>query len=195
LGRRARVVTRGGKIAFVTTRYGGGHLAVMNTDGSSVSQLGGVQGREPAWSSDGRYIAATGLYSGVFAMKADGSDGWGVSYDGDVYTSHSPSWMPGSLFARFLTNCTALVCSFDASGSVGAITNYTWNFGDALTGSGRIVSHTFAEGGTHIVSLAVTDANGVIASEELELALSLTLNRPPNASFTASCNGLACTFD
>jgi len=86
----------GDKIAFVTTRYGGEHLAVLNTDGSGVSQLGGVQGREPAWSLDGRYIAATALYSGIFAMKADGSDGWGITYDGDVLTSHSPSWMPRS---------------------------------------------------------------------------------------------------
>jgi PKD repeat protein len=180
----------GGKIAFQTGRYGGQHLALMNTDGSGVSQLGGVQGSEPAWSSDGRYIAATSSPSGIFAMKADGSDGWDVIY-GDYALLSSPSWMPGSLFARFNTNCTALVCSFDASTSVGAITNYTWSFGDTLTGSGSVVRHTFAEGGSYTISLAVTDGNGATATEELIL----TLNRPPVASFAASCSGLQCTFD
>ena len=181
----------GDKIAFVTTRYGGEHLAVLNTDGTGVSQLGGVQGREPAWSSDGQYIAATALYSGIFAMKADGSDGWGITYDGDVLTSHSPSWMPRSLFARFSTSCIGLVCSFDASSSVGATMNYAWNFGDTLTASGRVVSHAFAEGGSRTISLTVTDANGASATEELIF----TLNRPPIATFVASCNGLQCSFD
>ena len=181
----------GDKIAFVTTRYGGVHLAVLNTDSSSVSQLGGVQGSEPAWSSDGQYIAATASYSGIFAMKADGLNGWAVTYDDDVQTTRAPSWMPGSLFARFSTSCAGLVCSFDASNSVGAVMDYVWNFGEPLTASGRIVSHTFAEGGAHTVSLAVTDANGASATEELIL----TLNRPPIATFVVSCSALRCVFD
>jgi dipeptidyl aminopeptidase/acylaminoacyl peptidase len=181
----------GDRIAFVTTRYGGVHLALLNTDGSGVSQLGGVQGTEPAWSSDGRYIAATALYSGIFGIKADGSDGWGLTDESDVQTSGAPSWMPGSLFARFSTSCTGLVCGFDASSSVGTILNYAWNLGDTVAASGRVVSHAFAEGGTHRIALAVTDANGASATEELIL----TLNRPPIATFVASCSSLRCVFD
>ena len=180
-----------GKIAFVTTRYGGLHLALMNADGSGVSSLGRLEGRQPAWSSDGRHLAATGLGSGIFAMKADGSGVWAVTYDDDIQTSHSPSWMPGSLFARFGTSCTGLICSFDATGSVGAVTNYTWDFGDNVVASDRVVSHAFAEGGTHTISLVVTDTNGATATEESVV----TLNRPPISSFVASCSALQCTFD
>jgi len=53
------------------------------------------------------------------------------------------------------------------------------------------VSHAFAEGGTHTISLTVTDANGGTATEDLIV----TLNRPPTASFVASCKSLQCTFD
>jgi hypothetical protein len=49
----------------------------------------------------------------------------------------------------------------------------------------------FAEGGTHSISLAVTDANHVTATDELLL----TLNRPPIASFAASCESVECIFD
>jgi PKD repeat protein len=37
----------------------------------------------------------------------------------------------------------------------------------------------------------VTDTNGATATEEVIV----TLNRPPIASFVASCRGLTCTFD
>jgi len=181
----------GDKIAFVTTRYGGEHLVAMNTDGSGVSQLGGVQGREPAWSSDGRHLAANSLWSGIFGMNADGSGVWWIAGDTDVYASHTPSWMPGAAVPRFSTNCNGLICSFDASSSLGAITNYTWNFGDGLAASGRVVSHAFAQGGTHTISLVVAVANGATATEQV----TVTLNRPPVASFVAACSRLTCTFD
>jgi PKD repeat protein len=99
--------------------------------------------------------------------------------------------MPGSLFARFGTECSGWVCSFDASSSVGDVTGYAWDFGDGAMAAGRVVSHTFAEGGTYTVALAATDANGATATEEVILHL----NRRPVATFTASCNGLECIFE
>jgi PKD repeat protein len=60
----------------------------------------------------------------------------------------------------FTSACSALTCSFDASGSSdpdGTIASYAWTFGDGTSGSGVTVSHTFAVGGTYTVTLAVTD--------------------------------------
>jgi PKD repeat protein len=62
--------------------------------------------------------------------------------------------------ASFTSACSGLTCTFNASGSSdpdGTIASYAWAFGDAATGSGATVSHTFVAGGTYTVTLTVTD--------------------------------------
>jgi PKD repeat protein len=62
--------------------------------------------------------------------------------------------------ARFTSNCTALACSFDGSGSTddGSITSYAWDYGDSHSDTGVTPSpHTYANAGTYTVSLTVTD--------------------------------------
>lgn len=53
--------------------------------------------------------------------------------------------------------------SFDASGSLGKITEYTWNFDDGTSASGKTVNHTFSEPGIYGVRLTTRD--GVYSHE------------------------------
>ena len=58
---------------------------------------------------------------------------------------------------------------FDGSGSYdpdGTIVNYTWNFGDGKTGSGRVSSHNYVKSGRYTVTLTVTDDDGSTAVDE-----------------------------
>lgn len=73
--------------------------------------------------------------------------------------------------------------AFDGSGSTdpdGAITGYSWNFGD---GSGPVggakPTHTYTRAGNYTVTLTVTDSDGHTAT----VSQSLIAGAPPSASF------------
>jgi dipeptidyl aminopeptidase/acylaminoacyl peptidase len=183
----------GATIAFSTTRYGAySELATMRGDGSNVTRLGGgIIGSEPAWSPDGGYLAFTSWGSesfGVYIMTAAGDD---ITLTRDFAVE--PAWMPGAsvLGARMSVRCERLTCTFDATGSLGPATAYSWTFGDGGTGSGVTVTHTYAEGGSYDVALTLSGEDGATATARD----SLSLNRPPVASFTVACEGLSCIFD
>jgi PKD repeat protein len=77
--------------------------------------------------------------------------------------------------ASFTTSCTFLVCSFDAGGSGdsdGSVASYTWDFGDGESNSttGATPSHTYAAGGSYVVTLTVTDNDGGEGSTTRDVA-------------------------
>jgi PKD repeat protein len=63
-----------------------------------------------------------------------------------------------SFTANPTTGTAPLAVSFDASASVGA--NFSWDFGDTQTGTGKTATHTYAAAGTYTVKLSVTDDKG-----------------------------------
>lgn len=80
------------------------------------------------------------------------------------------------------TNC-GLTNTFADNGSVGgssAITNFDWDFGDALTGTGTPITHTYAVSGTWNVQLVVTNADGCKDT----LVQPFTNRNIPTAAFT-----------
>jgi len=120
-------------------------------------------------------------------MLADGSGVSLVASD-----ASEAAWMPTSPFAVFSVVCTTLTCTVDATGSIGNITGYAWDFGDQTTGTGGVASHTYATGGNFTITLTVTDGDGATsASQE-----NVFLNQPPVAAFTVSCDqALTCLLD
>ena len=98
-------------------------------------------------------------------------------------------------FAYAYVTCDGRTCSFDGSGSRdndGTIVSYDWTFGDGTAGSGATVVHTYAMPGIYTATLTVTDNEGATAGPIVRTAFAST---PPIASFTFTCNGLACVFD
>ncbi|MBN1859528.1 PKD domain-containing protein [Candidatus Bipolaricaulota bacterium] len=79
-----------------------------------------------------------------------------------------------------------LEVQFDGSGSSspdGIITDYHWEFGDGETADGANVSHSYTDKGVYRVTLAVTDSNGAVGSDAINVE---ALNRAPIPSFTRS---------
>jgi PKD repeat protein len=69
--------------------------------------------------------------------------------------------------ARLAYSCSALTCSFDASGSSdpdGTVKTYSWGFGDGTNGSGKSPTHVYARAGAYTVTLTVTDDGGTSAT-------------------------------
>ncbi len=90
----------------------------------------------------------------------------------------SPLAQPATA-ARFSYSCAKLSCTFNASGSVNAISS-TWTFGDGTTGTGVIVSHTYAKPKGKIaftVTLKIVDGIGA------QVTTSKTIN----------CNNTSCS--
>src|SRR4051812_40583064 len=101
--------------------------------------------------------------------------------------------------AAFTSSCTQLTCTFDGRGSSdpdGALSSWSWVFGDGSTGTGSTVQHAYVLAGDYPVQLTVTDAGGAKATvTHVVTATTPPLNQPPVAAFTSSCTGLACSFD
>lgn len=101
-------------------------------------------------------------YNGFFNLEYDCLNlgafiAW-VDYDPDSY-----DWPPVANAGGFYYGKIGEEVNFDGSKSVdpeGAISSYTWNFGDNITANGPIVSHVYAQHGVYPVSLTVTDSSG-----------------------------------
>lgn len=84
-----------------------------------------------------------------------------------------------------------LEVSFDGSASTddNGIFSYSWNFGDGTAnGTGSLISHTYTDEGTYNAILTVTDAEGLMDTETIEIVVSPTTvtNLAPTALATAS---------
>ena len=101
---------------------------------------------------------------------------------------------PVALTARFTHSVSGNTVNFDASGSSpsGAITSYSWSFGDGSTGSGMKPSHTYSGSGPYTVALTVRGSSGSNStSAQVHLAPPVSLT----ASFTYSISGNSVSFD
>jgi PKD repeat protein len=202
----------GARIVFTTARYAETYwsveLAVMNTDGSGVTRLGGTVGaNDPDWSPDGTRI--------VYTAHGGACDAGGGSCEGDVRVvnsdgsgnepllyGHGAAWAPAPPplppedrppFAHFTYGCSLLTCSFDGSTSFddGGIVSWRWDFGDGQTSVAPSPSHTYAAVGTYDVTLTVTDGKGYADAS----TITVTPDAPPDARFGYGCSRLTCTFD
>ncbi|HKQ18761.1 MAG TPA: PKD domain-containing protein, partial [Candidatus Eisenbacteria bacterium] len=78
---------------------------------------------------------------------------------------------------------------FDGSGSsdpTGSSLTYQWDFGDGETGTGAQPVHTYASNAVYVVSLRVTNSQGIIDTDET----TATIGGPaPATAFTTGGNG------
>ncbi len=118
-------------------------------------------------------IDTTGLTNGdhiVYIRAYDESGNVGVPTASKLTISSNQ--LPA---AEFTSSCTELACNFDAAPSNdpdGTISSYLWDFGDGQSSTLQAPTHNYADDGSYLVTLTVTDNEGATdtASETVEVA-------------------------
>ncbi len=110
-------------------------------------------------------------------------------------TSEPPNVPPSASFVVSTSNLTASFkdTSVDKDGT---IVKWSWSFGDRTVSSTQNPIHTYAEDGTYLVRLTVTDNDGgsSTARQLVTVVDSIPTNIPPAASFMVSTSNLTASF-
>ena len=84
----------------------------------------------------------------------------------------------------------------DGADTEGPIVSYEWDFGDGASTTVQNPSHTYTEIGTYTAVVVVTDEDGGIGYDYVEITVTEPANVPPTASFNVDQTGARTgTFD
>ena len=89
----------------------------------------------------------------------------------DIYQQPSPSFTA-------LPVCQGEATNFEGIASGTNVAHYEWDFDDGETGSGQIISHTYAEAGTYQVTLTVTGENGTCPGDTTQMVVVYAMPQP-----------------
>jgi len=166
-------------------------------------------------SAVGEGVSHTFSAAGSFSVVLRVTDDDGATDTASQMITVLPAEDPGtgtgtgpsvSFTATPLTGQVPLTVTFNASATAypgHSLTSYTWNFGDATTGTGITTTHTYGTAGTYTVVLTViaSDNTSRTANQSI-IATSVPVTPPsanPTASFTVSPSTvrgpLKVTFD
>ena len=150
-----------------------------------------------------RYTPSPGAAgSDSFTFKAN--DGTGDSNQATVSVFiEALNQPPAAVIATSAaTGAAPFNVRFDATSSRdsdGSVSGYTWNFGDGLSASGSVVSHSYPTPGNYTARLTVTDNNGATGSAVTPIVVTSQVNLPPQALISISPDRgvipLTITFD
>ncbi|TVQ09096.1 MAG: PKD domain-containing protein, partial [Balneolaceae bacterium] len=130
--------------------------------------------------STSHIYGASGVYNVTLSLTGD--PGLTTSRSRVISTTGQPLVV---ILANPTVGTVPLEVQFDGSGSVspsGTIESFAWDFGDGITGSDAVISHTYQNSGTYQARLTVTDDGANVAADSVEIRVVA----PPVASFIAT---------
>jgi len=128
----------------------GGKTVLTNEKGEAFDTL-----RLSSWDKDVETVSVTATAGAITSSIA-------------IKVITPPNIFPTANFTYSPSNPkVGTVVTFNASSSYdpdGTIIKYSWSFGDATTGMGKVVNHTYSSSGTKTVTLTVTDDDEAASS-------------------------------
>lgn len=155
----------------------------VDRDGSIVTRFWEFGDGETSTDTNPTHLYERG---GVYTIQltVTDNDGASNSHSAEITVVAPPK-------AGFDFECVELTCEFvDQSTDDYSIASWHWDFGDANTSTSQNPTHTYASWGTWMVTLTVTDNDGLVDS----YSQAVFVNATPSAGFTFSCNDLTCSF-
>lgn len=162
----------GEPLVLTATAFGG-------ADGVTPSYAGLPPGctSAPTWT-----LSCTPTSAGTFQVTLTITDGIGLAATQSLTLAIAPALqLPGSLTPGVVDAGETVWGNVTPEGGVAPYT-VSWSFGDAATGTGDDVAHTFAAAGLYEVRATVTDALGLVGS----FGGAVQVNPAPSISVSAS---------
>ena len=150
------------------------------------------------WHASARTFACVAIALTVLALGAcGGSDPAPPPPGGNDPPPPPVSQDPSASFTAPAAAAANSAISFDASASAAAdgsaLAAYSWDFGNGRRAGGRVVSQVFTDGGSHVVTLTVADAQGRTAQRSKTIDIAPPAAAPRSATATGSIVSVAGT--
>ena len=113
-------------------------------------------------------------HSGVYEVRLTVQDDSGSASSKSINVTvknQLPSAMSTGVNASAYAGDPLLFDGSKSSDSDGRIVEFSWDFGDGLTGNGSLVKHPFAQVGDYVVKLTVTDDSGGAAVTTMNVTI------------------------
>src|SRR5437867_9641978 len=144
--------------------------------------------------STGSGVTASHAYAavGTYRVNLTVTDNQSLTANAsqDIVVQPAPQPPVASFTANPNPTNPGVLVSFDASASSdpdGTIVSYSWEFGDAASGSGANATHAYATAGTYRVNLTVVDNDALAANTSVDVVVQPASGPlPPVAAFSRS---------
>lgn len=134
-------------------------------------------------SARGDTVAHTFITEGIYQVVLTVNDGTiNDTANITITVSDEPAVIiTASISSNITSGVAPVMIDFNASNSTssdGSVLTYNWNFGDTINGNGNIVSHTYTNAGSYIVTLTATNTDGI--SDIATQAITITEDSGPS---------------
>jgi len=171
-------------VQFNAISSGGAITSYLWDFGDGVTATGATTTHE--YMSAGDYLVT---------LKATGAGGE-VTATSNIQVIEPSIPLQASFVANPTSGTAPLTVMFDSSASTGSISSYGWDFGDGVGFSNEPnPSYTYNNAGDYLVTLTVTDAQGVTAISQTTLSITSGLKASFVANPTSGTTPLTVVFD